>query len=57
MRAGPPRALTRADLERGVVTDAVEHADYQVLSRRVSVPVSRRLMVAVPGLVRARRTR
>lgn len=41
----------------GAILDAVERADYQVLDRRVSVPVARRLTVAVPALVRARRVR
>jgi 15-cis-phytoene synthase len=36
------------------ILDAVEHADYQVLDRRVSVPMSRRLRVALPALVRMR---
>lgn len=37
----------------GGILDAVERADYQVLDRRVSVGVGRRLAVAGPGLVRA----
>lgn len=41
----------------GDILGAVEKADYQVLSQRVSVPITRRLSVAVPGLVRARRSR
>jgi phytoene synthase len=41
----------------GGILDAVEKADYQVLDRRVAVPLPRRLAVAVPGLVRARRAR
>lgn len=41
----------------GDILGAVEAADYQVLDRRVSVPVARRLRVAVPGLVRAWRAR
>ena len=41
----------------GGILDAVERADYQVLDRRVSVPLTRRLGVALPGLVRARRAR
>jgi phytoene synthase len=41
----------------GGILDEIERADYQVLDRRVSVPVSRRLAVAVPGLVRAARAR
>lgn len=39
------------------ILDAVEAADYRVLDRRVSVPMARRLRVAVPALVRARRAR
>ena len=35
----------------------VEKAEYQVLDRRVAVPLPRRLAVALPGLVRARRAR
>jgi len=41
----------------GGILDAVEDANYQVLDRRVSVPLRRRLRVAVPGLVRARLAR
>jgi 15-cis-phytoene synthase len=41
----------------GGILDAVERADYQVLDRRVRVPVTRRLAVAAPGLIRARRAR
>ena len=41
----------------GGILDAVEKADYQVLDRRVAVPLPRRLAVALPGLVRARRAR
>jgi phytoene synthase len=41
----------------GGILDAVEDADHQVLDRRVSVPLSRRLRVALPALVRARRAR
>jgi phytoene synthase len=41
----------------GAILDEVEKADYQVLHRRVSVPVTRRLAVAAPALVRARRAR
>jgi phytoene synthase len=37
----------------GGILGAVERADYQVLTRRVSVSVPRRLAVAGPGLVRA----
>jgi phytoene synthase len=37
----------------GEILDAVEKADYQVLRRRVAVPLPRRLAVALPGLVRA----
>lgn len=39
------------------ILDAVEDAGYQVLDRRVAVPLPRRLRVAVPALVRARRAR
>jgi phytoene synthase len=41
----------------GGILDAVEAAHHQVLDRRVGVPLGRRLRVAVPGLVRARRAR
>ena len=41
----------------GGILRAVEDADYQVLTQRVSVPMPRRLAVAVPGLVRARWSR
>ena len=41
----------------GGILDAVEQADYQVLDRRVAVPLRRRLAVALPALVRARRAR
>ena len=41
----------------GGILGAVEKAGYQVLDRRVGVPLPRRLAVAVPGLVRARRSR
>jgi phytoene synthase len=41
----------------GGILDAVEQADYQVLDRRVAVPLPHRLRVAVPALVRARRAR
>jgi phytoene synthase len=47
---------TAFDLYRGILA-AVEHVDYEVLTRRVAVPVRTRLRVAVPGLVRARRAR
>ncbi|HEX4699127.1 MAG TPA: phytoene/squalene synthase family protein [Actinomycetes bacterium] len=39
------------------ILDAVERADYQVLDRRVAVPIRRRLAVALPALVSARRAR
>ena len=39
------------------ILDEVANADYQVLHRRVSVPVRRRLAVAGPALLRARRAR
>jgi 15-cis-phytoene synthase len=41
----------------GGILDAVERADYQVLAKRVAVPIPRRLAVALPALVRARRAR
>ncbi|MGN6687818.1 MAG: phytoene/squalene synthase family protein [Actinomycetales bacterium] len=41
----------------GGILDAIEAADYQVLRQRVSVPLPRRLSVAVPGLLRAQRAR
>lgn len=41
----------------GGILDAVERAGHQVLDRRVAVPLRRRLRVAVPALVRARRSR
>jgi phytoene synthase len=41
----------------GGILDAVERADYRVLDRRVAVPALRRASVAVPGLVRAWRSR
>ena len=43
-------------LYRGIL-DEVEKADYQVLRRRVRVPVRTRLAVAGPALIRARRAR
>lgn len=41
----------------GGILDRVEQAGYQVLTQRVRVGLPRRLRVAVPGLVRARRAR
>lgn len=41
----------------GGILDEIERADYQVLDRRVSVPLPRRLAVALPGLLRAVRAR
>ncbi|MHB1739586.1 MAG: phytoene/squalene synthase family protein [Actinomycetes bacterium] len=41
----------------GEILDAVERSGYRVLERRVSVPLSRRLAVAGPALLRARRAR
>lgn len=41
----------------GGILDAVEAADLQVLDRRVAVPLRRRVAVAAPALVRARRAR
>jgi phytoene synthase len=39
------------------ILDAIERADYQVLDRRVSVSLPKRLAVAGPGLLRAYRAR
>jgi phytoene synthase len=39
------------------ILDAVERAQYQVLTQRVGVPLQRRLAVAVPGARRARAAR
>jgi 15-cis-phytoene synthase len=39
------------------ILDAVERSGYQVLTQRVSVPLTRRLAVAVPALRRARAAR
>lgn len=47
-----PCVSTALTLYRGIL-DGIVEADYQVLSRRVVVPNSRRLAVAVPGLGRA----
>ena len=47
---------TAFELYRGIL-GAVEKADYQVLDRRVGVPLPRRFRVAVPALIRARRAR
>jgi phytoene synthase len=47
---------TAAKLYGGIL-DEVEKADYRVLDRKVAVPISTRLRVAVPGLVRARAAR
>jgi phytoene synthase len=41
----------------GGILDEIERADYQVLDRRVSVPMRRRLTVAGSGLLRATRAR
>jgi phytoene synthase len=49
--------IRTAFLLYGGILDAVEQAGYQVLDRRVSVPLRRRLAVAIPGLVKARRAR
>jgi phytoene synthase len=45
--------LTTAITLYGGILDEVEKADYQVLSRRVSVPNRRRAAVALPALARA----
>ena len=47
---------TAFELYRGIL-DEIEDADYRVLDRRVSVPLRRRLGVALPAYVRARRAR
>jgi phytoene synthase len=39
-------------LYRGIL-DEIEAVDFDVLHRRVAVPIRRRLAVAVPGLARA----
>jgi phytoene synthase len=49
--------IRTAFLLYGGILDAVEQAGYQVLDRRVSVPLRRRLAVAIPGLVKACRAR
>jgi phytoene synthase len=41
----------------GEILDAVEAADYRVLDRRVAVSLRRRAAVALPALLRSRRTR
>ena len=41
----------------GGILDEVEAVDHQVMRRRVAVPLGRRLAVAGPGLLRARRAR
>jgi phytoene synthase len=47
-----PCVRTALTLYRGIL-DEIAAADYQVLDRRVVVPTSRRLAVAVPGFARA----
>jgi 15-cis-phytoene synthase len=47
-----PCVRTALTLYRGIL-DEIAAADYQVLDRRVAVPDSRRLAVALPGLARA----
>jgi phytoene synthase len=39
------------------IVDEVERNDYQVFTQRAKVPVRRRLEVALPAYVRARRAR
>jgi len=51
-----PCIATAFRLYAGIL-DEVERAGYAVLDRRVSVPLHRRLRVAAPAYVRARRTR
>ncbi|TCJ36204.1 phytoene/squalene synthase family protein [Parafrankia sp. BMG5.11] len=41
----------------GDILDEIERADYQILDRRVSVGLGRRLTVATPALIRATRSR
>ncbi|WP_018500090.1 phytoene/squalene synthase family protein [Parafrankia discariae] len=41
----------------GDILDEIERADYQILDRRVSVGLSRRVTVAAPALIRATRSR
>jgi phytoene synthase len=45
--------IRTAFLLYGGILDEVEKADYQVLTQRVSVPMTRRLAVALPGMARA----
>ncbi len=47
---------TAFTLYQGIL-DAIEKADYQVLDRRVAVPLTRRMAVAGPGLWQAARAR
>jgi 15-cis-phytoene synthase len=49
--------IRTAFLLYSAILDEVEKADYQVLRRRVRVPTRRRLAVAGPALLRARRAR
>ena len=49
--------ITTALALYGGILDEIERADYRVLDRRVSVPLPRRLRVALPALVRARHAR
>ena len=46
---------TAATLYGGIL-DAIEQADHEVLGRRVAVPLTRRLAVALPAWLRARRS-
>ncbi|WP_051764315.1 phytoene/squalene synthase family protein [Saccharothrix syringae] len=50
--AARPCVRTALVLYRGIL-DEIAAADYRVLDRRVAVPASRRLAVALPGLARA----
>src|SRR5919202_1242151 len=47
------RALGEAFQLTNFIRDEVERAGYDVLSERVSVPLPRRLTVALPGMARA----
>lgn len=51
-RGGRPTAMAGMDLYGGIL-DAIERADYHVLTQRVSVGTPRQLAVAVPALVRS----
>ncbi len=52
-----PRLRATAFTLYGGILDAVEAAHYHVLTERVSVPMTRRLAVALPAARRARAAR